>query len=131
MAIVIVVVPIAIAVPAVAIFVPPAMPLIPAAFPRFVQFVARAIRLPAVPAVVLHGFMQFVVRLDDAPLAIAVVIRPRTRRSGKNHQAGNRRRGEHGLPEKLLPSHLKLHFSLHPSAFPVWDGVRSQGYKTP
>jgi hypothetical protein len=107
----IVIVPIMIAVPAVAVFVPPTMPLIPAALPRFVQFVPRAIRLPAVPAVVFHGFMQFVVRLGDAPLAIAVVVVvcPRIRRSGKNHQAGKRRRSEHGLSEKLLPSRSKFH----------------------
>jgi hypothetical protein len=109
MAIVIVIVPIMIAVPTVAVLVPPAMPLIPAAFPRFVQFVPRAIRLPAVPAVVFHGFMQFVVCLGDAPLAIAVVIRTRTRRFGKNHQAEKRRRSQHGLSEKLLPSRLKFH----------------------
>jgi hypothetical protein len=109
--VVIVVIPIVVAVPTVAVFVPPTMSFVPAAFTRLVQFVPRAIRLPAVPAVVFHGFMQFVVRLGDAPLAIAivVVIRPRTRRSGKNHQAGKRRSSEHGLSEKLLPSRLKFH----------------------
>ncbi|SRR5229473_3986631 len=108
-AIVVVVIPIAIAVPAVAVFVPPAMPLIPAAFPRFVQFVPRVIRLPAVPAVVFHGFVEFVVRLGDAALAIAVVIRPCARRSGKNQHANKHRGSEHGLSEKLFPSRLKFH----------------------
>jgi hypothetical protein len=117
MAVVIVVIPIAITAPAVAVFIPPAMPLIPAAFPRFVQFVPRVIRLPAVPAVVFHGFMYSVVCLGDAPLAIAVVIRARTRRSGKNRQAGKRRRSKHGLPEELLPSRLKFHIlSILPSS---------------
>jgi hypothetical protein len=111
MTIVVMIVPIAIAVPAVAVFVPPTMPLIPAAFPRFVQFVPRTVRLPAVPAVVFHGFMEFVIHLGDAPLAIAVVvvICPRIRRSGKNHQGEKRRRSEHGLSEKLLASRSRFH----------------------
>jgi len=107
--VVIVVIPIMIAVPAVAVLVPPAMPIIPAAFPRFVQFVPRAIRLPAVPAVMLDHFVEFVVRLRNAALAIAVVIRARSRCSSKNRQADKRRRSEYGLSEKLLPSRLKFH----------------------
>src|SRR5206468_11359469 len=69
---------IAIGMPAVAVFVPPAMALIPAAFACFAQFMTRTIRLPAVPAVMFHGFVEFVVRLDNAPLAAAVVIRQRS-----------------------------------------------------
>jgi hypothetical protein len=72
--VVIVIVPIAIAVPAVAIFVPPAMSFVPAAFPCLVQFVARAVRLPAFPSVVLDGFVQLVIRLGNAPLATIVVF---------------------------------------------------------
>jgi hypothetical protein len=79
-AIVIVVIPIALRVPAVAVFVPPTMALVPAVFPRFTQLVARTIRLLALPTVMLHGFVQFVVlRLGDAALATVVVIRKRTR----------------------------------------------------
>jgi hypothetical protein len=80
-AIVIVVIPIAFRVPAVAVFVPPTMALGPAAFPRFTQFEARTTRLLALPTVMLHGFMKFVVRLGDAALATMVVIRKSTRRS--------------------------------------------------
>jgi hypothetical protein len=47
---------------------------IPAAFPRFVQFPARVVRLPAVPAVVLDGFVQFVICLGNTPLATIVVL---------------------------------------------------------
>ena len=57
-AIVIVLIPIAFAMPAVAVFVPPAVPLMPAVFPRFMQFMPRTIRWSAVPAVMLHGFVQ-------------------------------------------------------------------------
>jgi hypothetical protein len=82
-AIVIVIIPIAFRVPAVAVFVPPTMALVPAVFPRFTQFVAGTIRLLALPTVMLHGFVEFVVRLGDAALAAMVVIRKRTRRSGE------------------------------------------------
>jgi len=108
-AIVIVVIPIAIGMPAMAVFVPPAMSLVPAAFPRLVQFVPRMVRLPAVPAVVLYGFVEFMVRLGDAPLATAVVIREGTGRSGEGHHADKRRRSQDCLSEKLSPSRLKLH----------------------
>jgi hypothetical protein len=108
-AIVIVVIPIAIGMPAVAVFVPPAMPLAPATFPRLMQFVPRMVRLPAVPAVMLHGFVEFVVRLGNAALATAVVICESTGRSGEGRQADERRRSKHCLSEKLFPSRLKLH----------------------
>src|SRR5207249_4376140 len=73
-AIVSVVIPIAIGMPTMAVFIPPAMPLIPAAFPCFVQLPPRVIRLPAVPAVVFRGFVEFVVRLGDAALTTIVVL---------------------------------------------------------
>ncbi len=57
-----------------AVFIPPAMPLIPAALPRFMQLPPRVIRLPAVPAVVFRGFVEFVVRLGDAALTTIVVL---------------------------------------------------------
>ena len=79
--VVIVVVPIAIGVPATTVFIPPAMAFVPAAFPRLVQIVARAVRLPAVPTVMLHGFVQFVIGFGDAALATTVVIGERARRS--------------------------------------------------
>jgi len=82
-AIVVVVIPIAFRVPAVGVFVPPTMALVPAVFPRFTQFVAGTIRLLALPTVMLHGFVQFVVRLGDAALATMVVIRKCTGRSGE------------------------------------------------
>ncbi|PYU80369.1 MAG: hypothetical protein DMG50_20335 [Acidobacteria bacterium] len=81
--IVVVIIPIAIAMPAVAVFVPPTMPLVPASLPRFPQFVARTIRLLALPTVMLDGFVKFVVRLGDAAMAAMVVICKRTRRCGE------------------------------------------------
>jgi hypothetical protein len=108
-AVVIVIIPIAIGVPAVAILIPPAMALVPATFARFVQFVPRTIGLPAFPAVMLDGFVQPVIRLGDAPLATAVVIRARTRRPGKDREANKRSRNKHGLSEKLSLSRVKFH----------------------
>src|SRR2546421_2223937 len=80
-AMVIVVIPIAFGMPAVAVFVPPAVPLIPTVLPRFVQFVPSVVRLSAVPTVMLHGFVKFVVRLGDAALATIVAFSGRPRRS--------------------------------------------------
>src|SRR4029077_8581756 len=72
--VVIVVIPIAIGMPPAAVFVPPAMILIPAAFSSLMQVAPRMIGLPAIPAVMLHGFMQFVIRLGDASLALVVIF---------------------------------------------------------
>jgi hypothetical protein len=110
-AIVIMVIPVAIGMPAVAVLVPPTMPLIPAAFPRLAQFVPRTIRLLAVPAVVLDGFVQFVIRLSDAALTAGVLIGAGTRRSDKGQQANKRYSSEHRLSKKPLLSRAKHHVS--------------------
>ena len=70
-----------------AVFIPPAMPLIPAAFPCFVQLPPRVIRLPAIPAVVFRGFVEFVVRLGDAALTTIVVLGRCPRCSRKRQHA--------------------------------------------
>ena len=98
------VVPVAISMPAVAVFVPPTMSLTPAAFSRLAQFVPRTIRLLAVPTMVLDGFVQFVIRLDDAALTAGVVIGACTRRSSKGQKSNRRYSSKHRLSEKLLPS---------------------------
>ena len=111
MTVVIVIIPIAVGMPTAAVFVPPAVPLSPATFAGLMQLVAPVVGLPAVPAVTLHGFVEFVVRLENAALAAAVaVVRQCTRCSGESQHANKRRGSEHGLSEKLLLSLLKLHF---------------------
>jgi len=127
--VVIVVIPIAIAMPPVAVLVPPAMILIPAVFSSFVQIAPRMIGLPAVPAMMLHGFMQFVIRLGDAPLAPVVIFGGSPRRSRECQHADECCCSQHRLSEKLLLSHLNLHYSLHPSIFPGWNGVGSRSIK--
>ena len=107
--IVIVVIPIAIGMPAVAVFVPPTMPLIPAVFPRFMQVVARVIGLPAVPAVMLYGFVESVIRLGDTPLAGIVTFGRCPRCSGECQHANKCCSSEYCLSEKLFLSRVKLH----------------------
>ncbi|PYU55672.1 MAG: hypothetical protein DMG56_25000, partial [Acidobacteria bacterium] len=58
--IMVMVIPIALGAPAVFVFIPPAVPLVPALLPGFMQLMPRTIRLSAVPAVMLHGFVEFV-----------------------------------------------------------------------
>jgi hypothetical protein len=120
-AIVIVVIPIAIVVPAAAVFIPPAMPLSPAAFARLTQFKASAVRLPAVPAVMLPGYVQFVIGFVDAALALIVTFGgcPRcTRECQHPEQCG---RGQHHSTEKLLPSRLYGHSYSILHFLPSWD----------
>jgi len=107
--VVIVVIPITIGVPAVAIFVPPTMAFVPAAFPRLTQFVPRVIGLAAVPTVMLDGFVQPVICLDDAALATAVVVGAGSGRSGEGDEADKGGRNKYRPSEKLLLSRLKIH----------------------
>jgi len=77
-AVVIVIVPIAIRAPAAAVFVPPTMAMFPAPGTRFGKLMAILCRLRAIPTMMLGGFMEFVIRMGDAPLAFVV----RAQRSG-------------------------------------------------
>src|SRR5713226_6208323 len=90
MAVVIVVIPIAIVVPAVPVFIPPTMIFPPATFACFPQLMARMVCLPAVPAMALNGFVQFVVLLGDTALALIRVIGEGTRRRDERQQANER-----------------------------------------
>jgi len=120
--VVIVVIPITIGVPAVAVFVPPAMAFVPAAFPRLVQIVARAVRLPAVPPVVLHGFVQSVIGFGDAALAPVVTLGRCPGGTCECQHPKQCDRGQRHFGEKLLPSRFCGHgFSiLHFSTLPGW-----------
>ena len=70
--VVIVIVPIAIGVPAVSIFIPPAAVVFIAVGAGFPEFVPPVFGLRALHAVVLDGFMKFVVCLGDALLTVVV-----------------------------------------------------------
>ena len=108
-AIVIVVIPIAIVVPAAAVFIPPAMSLSPAAFPRLAQFEAGAVRLPAIPAVMLHGYVQFAIGFVDAALTLIVTFGRCLRCPRERQHPQQCGRGQHHSAEKLLPSRLYGH----------------------
>jgi len=67
--VVIAIVPVVFLTPATLVLIPPAMMFAPAAFTRRVQFAALVLGLPAVAAVALDGFMQFMILMSNAPLA--------------------------------------------------------------
>ena len=81
--IVIMVVPVAIRTPTVPVFIPPAMAVFPAPGAGFGQFMAIPRGLRAVPTMMLCGFVKFVVRAGDAPLAVVAI---RSQRSGAREQ---------------------------------------------
>jgi hypothetical protein len=70
--IVVVFVPIMIRAPAMSIFIPPAMVVIPTPGARFRQLVAIFRGLGTIPAVMLRGFVEFMVCVDDAFLAVVI-----------------------------------------------------------
>ena len=70
--VVIVIVPITIGVPAVPIFIPPAVVVFIAVGAGFPEFVPPVFGFRALHAVVLDGFMKFMVCLGDALLTILV-----------------------------------------------------------
>ena len=70
--VVIVIVPITIGMPAVRIFIPPAVVVFIAVGAGFPEFVPPVFGFRALHAVVLDGFMKFVVCLGDALLTILV-----------------------------------------------------------
>jgi hypothetical protein len=109
MAVVIVVIPITIVVPAVPVFIPPTMIFAPATFACFPQLMARMIRLPAVPATVFYGFVQFMVGLGDALLTAIVVIGKGTRRRDERQQAHERGCCEQRPARKLFLSQMNGH----------------------
>jgi len=109
MAVVIVIIPITIVVPAVSVFIPPTMVFSPATFACLTQLMARMVRLPAVPAVALNGFVQFVVLLGDAPLTAIVVIGEGKRRRDKRQQANERGCCEQRPAQKSFLSEMNHH----------------------
>jgi hypothetical protein len=69
----IMIVPVALIVPAMAVFVPPSVVPAPAILAHLMQFVAGAIRLSAVPAMMLGSFMEPVIGSGNATLAVIAI----------------------------------------------------------
>jgi hypothetical protein len=82
--VVIVVVPVAVGAPPMTVFIPPTVGSIPAAFTCFAQLLASVIGLPAVAAMMLDSFVQFVIRLRDT--ALATVVGAQARRAGEEQE---------------------------------------------
>jgi hypothetical protein len=70
--IMIVIVPIMVGAPAMGVFIPPAMFVFPAVGTGFGELLAPMFGLGAIPAVMLGGFMEFMIRMTDAFLAVVV-----------------------------------------------------------
>jgi len=104
-AVVVMVVPIAIRAPAVAVFIPPAMAMFPTPSARFGKLMAIFYSLRAVPAMMLGGFMEFVIRVGDAPLAVVV----RVQWCG----AREKKRGAQGSGGKKCANPRWIKLSLH------------------
>lgn len=69
-------VPIPISVPSPSVFIPPTVAMLPAPFTCGNQFSAPGGYLWAVPAVFLSGFVQFMINMNDALLAVFISARP-------------------------------------------------------
>ena len=123
-AVVIAIVPISIAVPAAAVFVPPPMVLAPAAFAGFPQLMARVIRLPAIPAMMLNGFVQLAVGFVDAPLAMIVVVSGVGPWRGGEREQSDKSCGRQQRPSpELSLSRKHGHLFSILTVFPGLDGV--------
>src|SRR6266481_814341 len=96
---------IAIRAPAVAVFIPPAMGMFPTPGARFGKFMAIFCSLWAVSAMMLGGFMEFVIRAGDALLAVVV----RVQWSG----AREKKRGAQGSRGKQCANPRWIKLSLH------------------
>jgi hypothetical protein len=69
----VILVPVVIRVPTVFVFIPPSVVGAPAILARLAQFVARMIRLLAVPPVMLDSLVKFVIRSGHAVPALRFI----------------------------------------------------------
>jgi hypothetical protein len=112
--VVVMIVPIALCVPAMLVFIPPFVGPAPAILARLMQFVARMLRLWAVPSVVLSSFVKPVVGLDE-PMPAIIVVRRSARCCTKKQDSTQCRRGQHRLPDQSGTSRQKRpHQSIPP-----------------
>jgi hypothetical protein len=118
--IVIAIIPVVFGMPLALVLVPPAMTSAPAAFPRFMQFVACPFCLPALRPMMLYSFMQPVIGLCDASLAI-VIIRTQLRHAGKRQTTGDHC-GSNNRPRKQPGNQSRLHTPQTPLKNKFWAG---------
>jgi hypothetical protein len=69
------VIPVVFCAPAMFVFIPPPMMFAPASFPRFMQLAPLVFGLPAFATVALDSFVQFMLGMRDAPVALLLSLR--------------------------------------------------------
>jgi predicted short-subunit dehydrogenase-like oxidoreductase (DUF2520 family) len=89
--IVIVIIPIAVCTPAMAILIPPAVVMLPTPRASGGQFFAPVSSVGTVPAMMFRSFVQLMVGLDDAFLAIVIGTENRSASGKKNRAEGKGR----------------------------------------
>jgi len=99
-AIVVAIVPIALVVPPVFVLIPPAVMFAPAALASFVQIVTPAVGLMTIRAMMLDGFVQFMVGMGDARLALLLGLGLYRGRRTQQHQSGRNNEEEKALGKR-------------------------------
>ncbi len=99
--VVIVVVPVVLRMPAMFVFIPPSVTFAPAVLPLFVKLMTPMFGLFTPVAMMLNGFVQVVLYVGDAPLAI-VVSGVQSRYSGKHKKTGQRCYSKRRFPEQRI-----------------------------
>jgi hypothetical protein len=112
--VVVMIVPIVLCMPAMTVFIPPFVILAPAILPRFMQLVARILRLWTVPSMMFRSFVKPVVGLRK-PMPARIVIRNSTRCCSKKQDSAQCSCGQHSPPDQSDTSTQKrLHQSIPP-----------------
>jgi hypothetical protein len=108
--VVVMIVPIAIGVPAVAVFIPPFVEPAPASLPDLMQTVARTVRLLAVLAMMFNGFVELVIGLGRAMLAIVAIGKTAWSCSSKQESAQCGRSQERSPEQPHVSRQKSLHY---------------------
>jgi hypothetical protein len=110
------VVPIAVGVPAVLVFIPPSVVGAPAILASLVQLMARVFRLLAIPAVMLHRFVESVIGLCQAMMALFFIC-PYVRGACEKQKSRESGASQKYFPERQVSQPM---FSLH-----LWFSCRA------
>ena len=92
----VVIVPVVVMMPAMIMFIPPLLAFPPAVLPGFMQFMSPAVGLPAVIAMVLNGLVEFVFRVNGAPVADIVSHGARRQEQQGRSQCGKSQETSYG-----------------------------------
>jgi hypothetical protein len=98
--VVVMIVPVPFGMPAMRVFIPPFVESAPAILAGLVQLVPRALRLGAVPPMMLSRFVEPVVGLHKA-MPASIVIRHSSRSRTQQQESAQRRRRQYSFPQPL------------------------------